>query len=37
MEPTGDHAAVLLTVWPGGEQRLLAEAGYHGSPVRLVA
>jgi hypothetical protein len=37
MEPAGDHAAVALTVWPGGAQRLLAEAGYHGSPVRWVA
>jgi hypothetical protein len=35
MEPDGDRAAVRLTVWPGGEDRLLARAGYHGSPVEL--
>ena len=35
MEPDGDRAAVWLTVWPGGEDRLLARAGYHGTPVEL--
>lgn len=33
MEPDGDRAAVALTIWPGGEERLLARAGYHGDPV----
>lgn len=33
MEPDGEMAAVRLTTWPGGEDRLLARAGYHGSPV----
>ena len=27
------QADVRLTTWPGGEQRLLARAGYHGPPV----
>lgn len=33
MEPGKDQAAVHLTLWPGGDAELLAEAGYHGSPV----
>lgn len=37
MEPDGDRAAVWLTLWPGGEDRLLAHAGYHGTPVDLCA
>lgn len=35
MEPGAALAQVLLTQWPGGEQRLVAEAGYHGRPVRV--
>jgi hypothetical protein len=35
MEPDGDRTAVRLAVWPGGEDRLLARAGYHGNPVEL--
>ena len=34
MELGGDEAAVHLTTWPGGEQRLIARAGYQGRPVR---
>lgn len=34
MEPGGDYAEVRLTSWPGGDERLLAMAGYHGQPVR---
>jgi hypothetical protein len=34
LEPGGDLADLRLTVWPGGEERLLAQAGYHGEPVR---
>ncbi len=35
MEPATDEAAeVRLTLWPGGEERLLGTAGYHGPPVR---
>jgi hypothetical protein len=36
MEPADDLANVHLTLWPGGEERLLARAGYHGSPVELL-
>jgi hypothetical protein len=34
MEPAGDVADLRLTLWPGGEELLLAETGYHGDPVR---
>jgi hypothetical protein len=34
LEPAGELADLRLTVWPGGEERLLAQAGYHGEPVR---
>jgi hypothetical protein len=33
MEPPGDLASVRLTVWPDGEERVIAESGYHGRPV----
>ncbi len=33
MEPGGDRAEVRLTTWPGGHDRVLGTAGYHGSPV----
>lgn len=33
MEPGGDRAEVRLTTWPGGQDRLLGTAGYHGRPV----
>lgn len=36
MEPGGEHAEVRLTLWPGGQERLVASAGYHGRPVRFV-
>jgi hypothetical protein len=35
MEPADDRANLDLTVWPGGEDRLLARDGSHGSPVEL--
>jgi len=38
MEPgqdLGKSAEVTLTQWPGGHQRVVARAGYHGRPVRL--
>jgi hypothetical protein len=34
LEPGGDLAELRLTVWPGGAERVLAHAGYHGEPVR---
>jgi len=34
MEPGAEQADVTLTTWPGGEERVLATAGYHGRPVR---
>ncbi len=36
MEPGGEQAKVRLTTWPGGEDRLIARAGYHGNPVKLL-
>ena len=32
-QPGGGAAEVRITRWPGGEERLLAVAGYHGTPV----
>jgi hypothetical protein len=37
LEPGGDEAELRLTVWPGGEERLLATAGFHGRGVRWLA
>lgn len=37
MEPDGDLTRVDATLWPGGESRMIARAGYHGRPVRWVA
>lgn len=37
MEPGGEEADVHLELWPGGRRRLIARAGYHGSPVRWLA
>jgi hypothetical protein len=34
MELGGDEADVRLTRWPGGDERLVARAHYHGRPVR---
>jgi hypothetical protein len=38
-EPSADkrHGEVRLVRWPGGEEVLLATAGYHGRPVRWLA
>lgn len=33
MEPAGDRAELRLTTWPGGDEHVLATAGYHGRPV----
>jgi hypothetical protein len=35
MEPGGDRADVRLSIWPGNEDRRVARAGYHGSPLTL--
>jgi hypothetical protein len=34
MEAGGEQAEVRLTTWPGGESRVLANATFHGPPVR---
>lgn len=34
MEPAGDQAELRLNLWPGGDDELLATAGYHGRPIR---
>jgi hypothetical protein len=34
MEPGPNDADVTLTTWPGGDERVIASAGYHGRPVR---
>jgi hypothetical protein len=36
LEGPGEMAELRLTTWPGGEERLLARAGYHGDPVELL-
>jgi hypothetical protein len=33
LEPGGERTDVRLTLWPGGEERLLANAGYHSATV----
>jgi hypothetical protein len=33
MEPAGERAELRMTMWPLGEERVLATAGYHGRPV----
>ena len=34
MEPGADQADITLTTWPGGDERVIAHAGYHGRPVQ---
>ena len=36
MEPGTDQADVHLTMWPGGERRLIAQSGFHGRDVKVV-
>jgi hypothetical protein len=36
MEPGGEQAEVRLTLWPGGEERLVATTGFHGRDVRFL-
>ena len=33
MEPAGAVADLRLTVWPGGQEEVLATAGYHGTDI----
>ncbi len=33
MEPAGERADLRLTTWPGGDEQVLATAGYHGNPI----
>lgn len=37
MEAGADQAEVRLTTWPGGDERLIATAGFHGRDVRWLA
>jgi len=36
MEPGAEQAEVHLTMWPGGERRLIAQAGLHGRDVKVL-
>lgn len=36
MEPGADQADVHLAIWPGGQRRLIAQAGFHGRDVRVL-
>ncbi len=36
LEPGTDQADVRMTLWPGGEERLLAHAGFHSSAVSWI-
>ena len=36
METGADQTDLTLTLWPGGDERMLAHAGYHGTPVGWV-
>jgi hypothetical protein len=33
LEPGREMAHLSLTMWPGGDEELLARSGYHGRPV----
>jgi len=35
MEPAGERAEVRLAIWPDGEDRVIARAGYHGDFIDL--
>ena len=36
MEPGGEQTEVCLKLWPGGSERVIVSAGFHGRPVRWV-
>ena len=37
MEPGENQTDIRLTMWPGGDERVLATAGFHGRPVSWMA
>jgi hypothetical protein len=37
MEAGADQADIHLTIWPGGERRLIARSSFHGRDVTLTA
>lgn len=37
LEPGEEMAELRLTMWPGGNETLLAKSGYHGRPVTWLA
>jgi hypothetical protein len=37
MEPGADQTDLTLTTWPGDHERVLATAGFHGTPVRWLS
>lgn len=36
MEPGADQADIRLTIWPGGECRLIAQSSFHGRDVKIL-
>ena len=36
MEPGADQADIHLTIWPGGERRLIAQSSFHGRDVKVL-
>ena len=36
MEPGAGQADVHLTMWPGGERRLIAQSSFHGRDVKVL-
>ncbi len=36
MEPGAEQADVHLTIWPGGERRLIAQSSFHGRDVKVL-
>jgi hypothetical protein len=36
LEPAGPVAELTLTTWPGGDETVLVQSGYHGPPVRAL-
>lgn len=36
MEAGADQADILLTLWPGGARRLIAQSGFHGKDVKVL-